>query len=230
MKKNYNLNIALIRVLFCIAVLLYHLNLLKGGYLAVCSFFVLTGYFTTISLQNNESLGKHYLKRLKKIYLPLIVVVFITLSIITLTKINAFNLKPEITSIIFGYNNYWQLSANADYFAKHVNSPFIHLWYIAILLQLELVFPIIIKSLKKIGDRVLKIFPIIIISLLFIITTIYFYYCSNNKDIMFTYYDTFTRVFSYILGILIGLIHIYYKKISVSRGCWTGSLGVLGKF
>ena len=215
MKKNYNLNIALIRVLFCIAVLLYHLNLLKGGYLAVCSFFVLTGYFTTITLQNNESIGKHYLKRLKKIYLPLIIVVFITLSIITLNKINAFNLKPEITSIILGYNNYWQLSANADYFAKHVNSPFIHLWYIAILLQLELVFPIIIKSLKKIGDRVVKIFPIIIISLLFIITTIYFYYCSNNKDIMFTYYDTFTRVFSYILGILIGLIHIYYKKIII---------------
>ncbi len=215
MKKNYNLNIALIRVIFCISVLLYHLNLLKGGYLAVCSFFVLTGYFTTISLLNNKSLFKHYLKRIKKIYLPLIIVVFATLSIITIFKINAFNIKPEITSIILGYNNYWQLSANADYFAKHVNSPFLHLWYIAILLQLELVFPLIIITLKKIGDKLCKIFPIIIISLLFIITTIYFYYSSINKDIMFTYYDTFTRVFSYLLGSLVGLIHIYHKKLII---------------
>ena len=63
-KKDFNLNIALIRAIFCIAVLLYHLNLLKGGYLAVCSFFVLTGYFTCRSLNNSKSLGKYYFNRL----------------------------------------------------------------------------------------------------------------------------------------------------------------------
>ena len=36
--KKYYKNIDIIRLLACIAVLLYHLNILKGGYLAVCTF------------------------------------------------------------------------------------------------------------------------------------------------------------------------------------------------
>ena len=39
-----------IRVLSCILVLFYHLNILKGGFLAVCTFFVLSGYLTCASL------------------------------------------------------------------------------------------------------------------------------------------------------------------------------------
>ena len=60
-EKEYFKKLDFIRIISCLLVLLYHLNLLKGGYLAVCSFFVLTGYFTTITLQNNESIGKHYI-------------------------------------------------------------------------------------------------------------------------------------------------------------------------
>ena len=41
-KKAYYYKIDFIRCLSCIAVLLYHLNVLKGGYLAVCTFFVLS--------------------------------------------------------------------------------------------------------------------------------------------------------------------------------------------
>ena len=56
---------------------------------------------------------------------------------------NVYNLKPETNSVLFGYNNFWQLDANMDYFAMHSSSPFIHLWYIAILMQFELIFPFI---------------------------------------------------------------------------------------
>ncbi|MDD6467231.1 MAG: acyltransferase, partial [Erysipelotrichaceae bacterium] len=120
------------RAILCLAVLLYHLDLLKGGYLAVCCFFALSGYLSTRSLLKKEKvdLKKHYLSRLKKIYLPLLVVVLTSIAIISLQQgIVWVSLKPETTSVLLGYNNFWQINANLDYFARHTSSPFIHLWY-----------------------------------------------------------------------------------------------------
>ena len=47
--KGYYKYISYIRLFFCFSVLLYHLNILKGGYLAVCSFFVLSGYLACVN-------------------------------------------------------------------------------------------------------------------------------------------------------------------------------------
>ncbi len=211
--KNYNLNIALLRCIFCIAVLLYHTNILKGGYLAVCSFFALTGYFSVISIYKNKSIVSYYVKRVKKIYLPLLIVVALSIISINLLHINKFNFKPEITSVLLGYNNYFQINANMDYFAKNINSPFIHLWYIAILMQLELVFPIIFTLLKKIEAKVSKYLPFIIMFILSIISTLYFYKIYKDGNITITYYDTFARAFSYILGSTLAIYHVTIGKI-----------------
>ena len=63
--KKYYKDIDFIRVLSCIAILLYHLNILKGGYLAVCIFFVLSGYLSCISAFRKEkfSLKTYYSNR-----------------------------------------------------------------------------------------------------------------------------------------------------------------------
>lgn len=215
MKKDFNYNIAFIRTIFCIAILLYHLNILKGGYLAVCSFFVLTGYFSCKSLGSSKSIINYYLKRIKKIYIPLLIVVFSTISLLVILKHNIFNFKPEITSIIFGYNNYYQLSVNADYFAKHISTPFMHLWYIGILLQLELVFPFIYLILKKLAKNINIYISLLIVSFFAIISTVYFYKSSLSGNIMNTYYDTIIRSFSFIYGVLLYYIHISLKKVLI---------------
>ena len=157
--KKYYKRLDIIRLIACIAVLLYHLGVLKGGYLAVCVFFVLSGYLSCVSAFKKEkfSILSYYSNRFKKIYLPLIIVTFITVAVISFfPNIFWFNLKPETTSVIFGYNNFWQLSANLDYFARHVDSPFMHCWYISILLQFDLVFPFVFLALKKLGDKIHK--------------------------------------------------------------------------
>lgn len=212
--KKYFKYIDLIRLISCIAVLLYHFNILKGGYLAVCTFFVLTGYLSCVSSFKKEkfSLWSYYFNRLKKIYIPLLMVVFITIAITSFVpNILWLNLKQETTSVILGYNNFWQLSANLDYFARHINSPFMHLWYIGILLQFELIFPIIHLIFKKIGDKIHKSIPCIIFPVLSIVGTIYFYKMSIGQDIMITYYHTLTRIFSILFGLSLGFILSYYE-------------------
>ena len=176
-KIGYLNNIGFVRVLACITILLYHMNILKGGYLSVCIFFVLSGYFACVSLfrKENFSFKDYYLNKLKNIYIPLIVVVFISIAVISLfDSINWFNLKPETTSVLLGYNNFWQLDANLDYFARHVSSPFMHLWYMGIILQFDLVFPFIFLILKKLGDKCHKLIPCIITGALSLIFTLAF--------------------------------------------------------
>lgn len=213
--KKYYKNIDIIRLLACIAILLYHLNILKGGYLAVCTFFVLSGYLSCVSAFKKEKFNilEYYYNRIKKIYIPLIIVVFMSVSIVSILNISWLNLKPETTSVLLGYNNFWQLNANMDYFARHVSSPFMHLWYISILLQYDLIFPIIFKILRKVGDKISKIIPCVITIVYSVIMALFFYKSNLTQNMMITYYNTFTRIFSLLFGLSLGFIHSYYGEL-----------------
>jgi len=218
-KSKYFYELDLIRLIACIAIFLYHLNILKGGYLAVCIFLTLSGYLSCKSLLNKDKLSfkDYYLNRIKKLYIPLLIVTFISIFVTTLFKdIIWFNLKPETSSIIMGYNNFWQINANLDYFAKHIDSPFMHLWYMGILLQFDLVFPFIFLLLKKIGDKIHKSISIIIPFILSILSFIFFYKIAKT-NIMNAYYNTFTRVYSLLLGVSLAFIHYYYKNYVINK-------------
>lgn len=215
-KKIYYRYLDIIRVFFCIAILFYHLDIIKGGYLAVCSFFALSGYLSVVSSfrKDNFSLKAFYISRIKKIYLPLVIVVFLTLAIISLfDNIIWLNLKPETTSVLLGTNNFWQLSANLDYFAHHIDSPFMHLWYVAILLQFELIFPLIYIPLKKLGDKVNKLLPGNIALVVSILGFVFFYRMCLKGNLMIPYYNTFTRMFSLTFGVALGFLHGYFKPL-----------------
>ena len=198
MKKNINF----IKIIFCIAILLYHLGLLSGGFLATASFFAISGYLSITSAYKKFSLKEYYLKRLKRIYLPLIIVVFFFITIISfMSSINYINLKPEVTSILLGYNNYFQINVGEDYFIRNNNLAFLHLWYIAILIQFDLIFPFIFMVIKKLDKKSIPVLLIIsIITSVFILIT---------PNITLAYYDTLTRIFSIFFGMFLGVLNHY---------------------
>ncbi len=205
-----------IRVVSCIAVLLYHIGILKGGYLAVCIFFALSGYLSVVSAFKKEkfSLKDYYFNRFIKLYIPLILCVFISVVAVTyLSNLNWINLKPEVTSIILGYNNYWQLNASLDYFVRNVSSPFMHLWYIAILLQFELLFPLLFIIFKNIGKKVNKIVPCILLFILGSLSYYLFYRSIIDGNIMNAYYGSLERSFSLLFGLLLGFVHTNYHPL-----------------
>ena len=217
-EKEYYKRLDYLRIISCIMVLLYHINILKGGFLAVCTFFTLSGYLGCLSAlkKENFSIKDYYINRLKKIYLPLIIVVFITITAFKIVEFtNWVNLKPETQSVLFGYNNFWQINAHLDYFTRNVSSPFMHFWYISILMQFELLFPLMFVLLKNINKKARKDISTIIVLALTIVTTILFLVMSSTQDIMMGYYNTFARSFSFFFGILLALLHYKYNfKIS----------------
>ena len=212
--------IDILRIFSCIMIFLYHLNMLKGGFLAVSIFFVISGYLSTIKLFKKEKISfkEFYLNKLFRLYLPMLIVVFVSIGVIKLfLDVNWFNLKPEVTSIMLGYNNFWQVMTNMDYFRSGLESPFIHLWYMAILMQFDLVFPFIFLLLKKIGDKINRIIPVTITLVISLLGGAYFYYSGVNNGILFTYYNTFTRIFALFFGITLGFIHHYYGNLVSSK-------------
>lgn len=130
------------------------------------------------------------------------------------------NLKQETISVLFGYNNFWQLGANLDYFTRHINSPFMHFWYISILMQFDLIFPFLFLFLKR-AERKKKNSSIIILSLMAIISTTLFFFIGKTQNIMVLYYNTFGRSFSIILGLWLALMN--YKRngkmLKVCKAC-----------
>lgn len=161
----------------------------------------------------NFSIKSYYINRFKKLYLPLIIVVFITIIFAKqITSINWINLKPETTSVLFGYNNFWQLGANLDYFTRHISSPFMHLWYISILMQFDLLFPLIFVFFKKINKKIRINISNILVFLIMIITTLTFFIMSKTQDVMTVYYNTFARSFSIMFGVFLALMHYKYNN------------------
>ncbi|MBO5389421.1 MAG: acyltransferase family protein [Lachnospiraceae bacterium] len=218
--KSRILYIDLIRAILCITILLYHMGILKGGYLAVCSFFVLSGYLSAQSLRKvNFSALTYYKSRILRVYVPLIIVVFVSLGIciLMLPDLTWISMKQEITSIIFGYNNFWQSWANMDYFARHIDSPYMHLWYIAILLQLELIFPLIYSALEYLKRQLGKNVPMIICLTVAILSVGYFVYAYVTGGVMASYYNTFARCFSWFVGIAVGYWHVINRSILQSK-------------
>ena len=219
-KKRYQ-RLDFIRVVACVIVLFFHLyqffdiNIFKGGYLVVQLFLTLSGYllcFLSFNKKEKFNILNYYKKKFFNTYFIYLIVIFLSIYVISLIPyINWLNLKPVTTSVICLYNNFYQASVNSDYFARSSNSPFVHFWYISILFQLELIFPFIFITFKKMGDKVHRILPAILSFFIGIISLIYFILLSKT-NLSNAYFNTLTRLYPFFFGMGLGFIHIYYNK------------------
>jgi len=211
LKKNeYYIYLDILRAYFAFAILFYHLGVLQGGYLAVCSFFTISGYLSCRTLDRHEKVNirSYYFSRIKTIYVPLVIVV--SLSVLFVTSLPGHNwvsLKPEVTSILLGYNNFWQMAANLDYFAGHKSSPFMHLWYISILMQFSVAFPLFYIPLRfirrKYGSRTVSLVSFL---LAMVFTAVFIRMCITT-DTMTAYYNSIARAFSLFIGVAMWYFH-----------------------
>ncbi|MCR5483268.1 MAG: acyltransferase, partial [Bacilli bacterium] len=211
--KKYIKHLDILRILACVAILLFHLGLIKGGYLAVCLFFTLSGYLCCVKSFRREKFNilKYYKDKFINIYIPVVLVLLVTIYVSKqFPNIAWLNLKLEAKSVLLNYNNFWQISTNVDYFTKSINSPLTHLWYISILLQYEVLFPFVFLFFKTLGKKLSKGLSVFLLTVISILLSLYFVYETINHGIMISYYDSLSRSFSYVFGITLGFIHSFY--------------------
>jgi len=220
-----------IRTLAIGGVTFFHMfpDTIKGGYLGVSLFFVLTGFLLayTTSAQASFNVLSYYWKRFKRIYPELLVMLLVTVGTyyFLLPKAVA-GVFGELTSVLLGYNNWWQILQNADYFARVTNSsPFTHLWFLGIEIQYYFIWPllyIVYKELKKclgtkVGVGFLGVFAVASAALMPIMY-------NPELDVTRLYYGTDTRIYALLLGAIIGLDAGESEKSNVFKLKFAGKI------
>ena len=207
------------RALAAAGVLLYHAfpNVLKGGYFGVVTFFVISGYLSAVGLRKNLqgtpfSVTEYYKKRFLRIYPGLIIMLLSSIGVLALVDMYRLaNTPQEVMSVLLGYNNYWQIKMNASYFTNLTNtSPFTHLWYIAILIQFEVLWPLLAFLYMKLRENYgpgLALLGFSVVTLLSFFVLPAKMLLSAEPNFTSLYYGTMGRIFSLLAGALLGLMH-----------------------
>ena len=204
-----------IRTLAVIGVILYHLlpTQMRDGYLGVPVFFVVSGYLITDLLrqewdQNGRIAVKDfYVRRMKRLYPGMVVMLLLSAAYITLFQRNLLNnLRGVVVSSLLYVNNWWQINHGLSYFDRFGNeSPFTHLWSLAVEGQNYLIWPLLFILLMKLVKNRGTIFKIVIgCSLLSALLLAIWY--SPGADPTRVYYGTDTRLFSIWMGSALAFI------------------------
>ena len=204
-----------LRSLAIIGVTLFHMfpDTVAGGYLGVSLFFVLSGYLLAYNSENERTSGnfhilRYYLKRIKRIYPSLLVVILSTIGVyhFLAPKVIA-AIRPEAFSVVLGYNNWWQIAQNADYFTRLTNaSPFTHLWFMGIELQYYLIWPVLFLLYFWIADLFGRRAGLGFIMLLGLGTAVLMpMMYAPGQDVTRLYYGTDTRIYALLFGAAMGL-------------------------
>lgn len=221
-KTKYLPSIDSLRAIAVIAVIIYHIdaNYLPGGFLGVDLFFVLSGYLiSSLIIKEYKSTGtvnlyNFYVRRARRL-LPA-VYFMITLVLIIITLFNGVLLKKSYLDALFGYiysSNWWYIFHKLDYFDSFGSqSPFKHLWSLAIEEQFYMFFPLIFlifnrKSKSNNGNSKLnKNFIYVVLSLILVslIAHILLFDINNINRI---YFGTDTRAFSLLVGVVGAILY-----------------------
>ena len=157
-KLHYRQDIDGLRAIAVVAVLIFHVaqSFLRGGYVGVDVFFVISGYLISSNiLQQAErgqfSIARFYEHRLRRIFPAYAAVLLFTTIVVFVkfmpTEIGAYakTLAAAIASITNIY--FW---AATDYFAVASEElPLLHTWSLAVEEQFYLIFPFLVVAIYK---------------------------------------------------------------------------------
>lgn len=221
-KSKYLPSIDSLRALAVLAVIIYHVdvNYLPGGFLGVDLFFVLSGYLiSSLIIKEYKKTGSlnlynFYIRRARRL-LPA-VYFMITVVLVVIVMFNGVLLKKSHLDAIFGYiysSNWWYIFHKLDYFDSFGSqSPFKHLWSLAIEEQFYMIFPLLfllINRKKKDKDGFYKLnrnflYVILGVILVSLIAHIILFDINNISRI---YFGTDTRAFSLLVGVVGAILY-----------------------
>ena len=218
MKKERITSIDILRALALFMICFYHWFSYMGTYIGVVIFFALSGYLVTSGLlQKDFSVWKFIKRRMEKIYPSLIVVVMV--SSVVVFFINGgleWKYKMSAFASIAGLNNIYQIVSKMSYFDNFgMIMPLTHIWALSFQLQMYILFPFILKGLKKMKLQNRTI-GIIFLSVSMASAAWMGYKFYMGSDFSRIYYGTDTRAFAFFVAA--GIACFYCDREIVKKG------------
>lgn len=198
-----------LRCLAVMAVIVYHAKLsvydfgiLRGGFLGVDVFFVLSGYFITKIIQSGLekekfNLFEFYINRIKRIIPALYVMLALSMiaSYYILLPEAIIKYSQSLINALFFNSNHYFLSEDSYTSQSSIFKPLLHTWSLAIEWQFYLIFPFAFMALFKIFKSSI-LTPFLIIAIISFTYSVYA--ASNFPDLAF--YTLTTRTWELLIG------------------------------
>ncbi len=227
-----------LRALAVVAVLLYHADLpVRGGFLGVEIFFVLSGFLITALLlsewlqHDRIDLTAFWLRRARRLLPALFVLLIGTLIIATmLPAAETVGLGSEVLAAS-GYVMNWHLVlSDQSYFTMGVRPSLVqHLWSLAVEEQFYLLWPLIFV----VGLRIIRLRGVLVSTIVLaigsaVLAAILF---EPGADPSRIYYGTDTRASGILMGAVLAMVWSPWHQPAAARrsvGRMLDSAGILG--
>jgi peptidoglycan/LPS O-acetylase OafA/YrhL len=212
---RYRSDIDGLRALAVLAVVFHHAfpEYLKGGFVGVDIFFVISGYLiSSIILKNLENnnfcLYEFYARRIKRIFPSLLLVLSfcVLLGWFVLTDVEYIQLGKHIKASTLFYTNF-TLAKEAGYFdLASIAKPLLHLWSLAVEEQFYIFWPLLLYFGRKYSLNLLSISIVMLLFSFFISINIL------HKNPVNAFYFPWCRMWELISGSV--LAYVSLEKIA----------------
>ena len=232
-----------LRAVAVVAVIFYHANhsWLRGGFLGVEVFFVISGYLITLLLLAESTrngridLRDFWLRRARRL-LPALwtLLVGVTVYVAIFRRSELGNLRGDVVAGFTYVTNWFQIHTGSSYFSDFGYVPLRHLWSLAVEEQFYLLWPLLMLVVTKVARRRMPV-----VGLVFLLASVgiailcgwiyrtgpvgdigqtpnqYFSFLGRDVSrIDFAYLSTITRMGGLFIG---AALAIWWRPWSVSR-------------
>src|SRR5574344_129897 len=215
--NNRSILLDVLKGIAIIAVILFHYGVLEQGYLGVELFLVIGGYLITKSILTHietnsfgywEYIGKRFV-RLWPLVLIVSSVAFIFGWYIMFPWTFKLNCESVAATSLF-LNNIVQYITTGDYWdGANAVKPLMHTWYIAIMMQFYVIYPIVFILTKKIAKNWKERLPNV---LWWILSLSLLLYISPITTPYQNFYLLPSRMFEFAAGGLIAVTQIHKEN------------------
>ena len=212
---KYRPDIDGLRAIAVLSVVVFHAfpNWIKGGFIGVDVFFIISGFLiSTIIFENLDKgtfgFSEFYARRIKRIYPALLIV--LTASIIFgwfSLLADEYKQLGKHTMAATGFVSNFVLWGEAGYFDNSAETkPFLHLWSLGIEEQFYFIWPLLCWFFWRLKfRRIALIIGFILASFLLNVYTI-------KSDGVATFYSPITRFWELLFGSLLAYFSLYHKE------------------
>ena len=209
-KGAYRRDIDGLRAVAVGLVLLYHTGVtpLRGGFIGVDVFFVISGYLITQLLRTDLDagsfrIGSFYERRILRIFPALFCVIAVTLAVapVILFPVELRTLAETAISALASASNLYLLGSDGYFGADTLSQPLLHTWSLGVEEQFYLIFPLLMIVLARHPVRTARwtIGAILLASLGAGVALAYM-----NRD--YAYYFPVTRAWELLIGALLAFV------------------------
>ncbi|MGV8862693.1 MAG: acyltransferase family protein [Pseudomonas sp.] len=227
---KYRSDIDGLRAIAVLSVVLFHAfpSLIRGGFIGVDIFFVISGFLiTSILIKNSKkeifSISEFYARRITRIFPALIVVLITSLTLGWITLLaDEYMLLGKHTLAGIGFVSNLVFWSESSYFETAAETkPLLHLWSLGIEEQFYLVWPLVLWACWKKRSSILG--AILVIGAVSFALNLY--EAVNNP--IADFYSPYTRFWELLAGALVASI-LNERQAALPQGRLADALSCLG--